>query len=268
MSNFSGELDANTNFSSFIAPTLDELLDSLGFRQWLTVVASFVLPGISLFGIACCSLSACIFFQRKFADPIFFYYRLLCLTNVIHLALGIPYGLLLAPRYFPEVNTYLSTIYLMFYENAAVLLFHFEDTLQMAILLTRMKILSPYVNRHFTLKPKFVSLVFFLVCLGINFPFVFAFKVHSSGTYSYNDSNNSKQTSTFYSVVPSDFSSTPFGQILYGLTTFFLNIFVTLVAGLCLNIVSVYQFKSYIRGKKKRNQWKLLEESHLLVTNK
>ena len=100
MSN-SSQPDVNSTFSSFLIPTLDELLDSLGYRQWLTVVTSLVLPSISLFGIVCCSLSAWIFFQRTFADPIFFYYRLLCLSNVLHLTLGIPYGLFLTPRYFP-----------------------------------------------------------------------------------------------------------------------------------------------------------------------
>jgi len=178
MSNSSGLLLLNSsNFSSNNwIPSFDELLATLGFSQWLTVASSFVLPSISLIGIILCSLSAYIFFQRKFVDPVFFYYRLLCLINVLHLTLGIPYGLVLTPRYFPEVNTYLSSIYNIFYGVATVILFHFEDTVQMDILLTRMKIFSPYVNRHFTLKPKFVSLIFFLVCLGINLPFFLRLK--------------------------------------------------------------------------------------------
>jgi hypothetical protein len=247
MSN-SSQLDANS-------PSFDELLDSLGIRQWSTVVSTFVLPSISFVGLMCCSLSAYIFFQRKFVEPVFFYYRLLCLCYVLHLTLGIPYGLLFNPRYFPQIDTYFSTIYLMFYTFATILLFHFEDTLQMAILLTRMKIFSPFVNRHFTLKPKIISLIFFLVCFGINLPFVFAFKLRSKGTYTYYDRNSKQQkTNTFYSAVASEFSTTPIGQILIGLTSFFLNLFLTLVVGLCLNIASVYQYKLYLKEKKKRDE--------------
>jgi hypothetical protein len=255
MSN-SSEFDANSNFSSALTPSFDELLDSLGIDQWSTVVTSFVLPSISLLGIILCSLSAYIFFQRKFVDPVFFYYRLLCLTNVLHLTLGILYGLLRTPRYFPEMNTYFSSIYIIFYNVTTALLFHFEDTLQMAILLTRMKIFSPFVNEHFTLKPKFLSLIFFLACLCIDLPLIFAFKVHSKGTFTYYERNSKQQkmNNEFYSVVPSEFSSTPVGQILYGFTIFFLNLFLTLVADLCLNIVSVYQYKSYLREKKKRDE--------------
>jgi hypothetical protein len=176
MSN-SSEIVANSTFSSvLIIPTLDELLDSFGFRQWFTVVTSFVLPSVSLLGTVLCSLSVYIYFQRKFVDPVFFYYRLLCLSYVVHLALGIPYGLLLTPRYFPQVNTYLSTVYFMFYANATVILFNYEDTLQMAIVLTRMKIFSPFVSRYFTLEPKYVSLIFFIVCFGHKFTICFCVK--------------------------------------------------------------------------------------------
>jgi hypothetical protein len=255
MSNLSG-IDDNSTFSSSLIPTLDELLDSLGFGQWSTVTFSFVLPSINFLGIIFCSLSAYIFFQRKFVDPIFFYYRLLCLSNVFHLTLGIPYGVLFAPRYFPQVDTYFSTIYLMFYVYTSLLLFHFEDVIQMAILLTRMKIFSPFVNKYFKLlKPKLVSLIFFLVCLCINLPNFFALTITSNGTYSYYDQNSKqKKVSTFYSVVSSEFSLSPMGKILYGLTAFFLNLFLTLVVGLILNVLSVYQYKSYLKERKKRDE--------------
>ena len=246
----------NSNFSSYSLPSFDELLATLGFNQWLTVVSSFVLPSISLIGIILCSLSAYIFFQRKFVDPVFYYYRLLCLCYVLHLTIGIPYGIFYSPKYFLQIiDTYSTSNYILFYAGLSGLLYHFEDTLHMAILLTRMKIFSPFVNKHFTLKPKTISLTFLLMCLCINLPFVFALKIRFNGTYSfYNTNSNQPKTNTFYSVVTSDFSSSPIGQILYGLTSFFLNLFLTLVVGLCLNIVSVYQYKSYLREKKKRDE--------------
>ena len=49
-----------------------------------------------------------------------------------------------------------------------------------------------------------------------------------------------------------DFSSTPFGQLLLAFTSFLLNLLLTLVVGVILNIVSVSQYKSYLREEKKQ----------------
>ncbi len=93
------------------------------------------MPSVSLLWIILCSISAFVFFQPKFLDPSFFYYRLLYLFYIIHLLIGIPYGLLFSPRYFPQINTYLSSTYNMYYIVVTAFLYHFEDTLQMAILI-------------------------------------------------------------------------------------------------------------------------------------
>ena len=147
-------------------PSLDQLLDALGFDLWKSIIATFIIPTTSFLGIIFCSLSAWIFTNKKFHDPVFFYYRLLCIVYIIHLIHNIPRGLLDSPRYFPQMNTYLSSIYLIYCTNVSSFLFHFEETLQMAILLTRMKIYNSFVNRHFSAKPlghffSFFSYLFF-----------------------------------------------------------------------------------------------------------
>jgi hypothetical protein len=58
------QLDANSNFSSFLTPSFDELLNSLGIFHWSAVIYSFALPSISCLGLIGCSLSAYIFFQQ------------------------------------------------------------------------------------------------------------------------------------------------------------------------------------------------------------
>ncbi len=120
--------------------SLDSLLDSLGFDEWKTVTVSIVLPIINVLGIVFCSLSAFIFFRRVFIDPIFVYYRLLCILYVVHLLLNIPVCIIFSPRYLPDMKTYLSTMYQIFHAILVHFLQHFEGTLQMAILLTRMKL--------------------------------------------------------------------------------------------------------------------------------
>ena len=51
-------------------PSIDLLLDQLGFTEWDLITSTFVLPAISLIGILLCSLSAWILFKEKFKDPV------------------------------------------------------------------------------------------------------------------------------------------------------------------------------------------------------
>jgi hypothetical protein len=164
-------------------PSLDQLLNSLGYDLSKTIIASFVVPSISLLGICLCSLSAWIFFHKNFKDPVFFYYRLLCIVYIIHLVHNIPFGIFFIPRYFPNINTYYTSFFFIYFNFVSGLFFHFEETLQMAILLTRMKIYNSFVKKHFSSKPWVISLAFFLTCLFINIFNLFSLKPKSFGTF-------------------------------------------------------------------------------------
>ena len=117
----------------------------------------------------------------------------------------------------------------------------------LAILLTRMKIFNSFVRKHFTQKPQLIASSLFLTCLFIDSPVAFALKISS---YHYYTDNKQENVNTFYIMTASDFSSTPYGQLLLAFTSFFLNLLLTLVVGVIMNIVSVCQYKSYLRGKK------------------
>ena len=244
---------SNSSFKSenaTLVMSLDELLESLGYTQWITVTSTFVMPLICLIGLVLCSMSAFLFFhfRSKFKEPMFFYYRLLCVIYLIQLVHCIPFGLLSSNRYFRDLDTYLCATYLFYYTIVNLIFFHFEETLQMGILLDRMKIFSPFVRRHFPLSPTINSLVFFAISFLINFPLSFGLNNNSFVSYSYFDSmRNQTVYGKFYQVTSSAFSLTPFGQILLAFTGFFLNLFVTLVVGVSLNVISVCQYKSYIR---------------------
>ena len=129
--------------------SLNEFLDQLGFETWRTIINTFILPPINLIGIIFCSFSLWIFFRSSFSDPIFFYYKLLCFINILHLLHNIPYGILVSPFYFRWVDTYAVCVYRV-YAFMSTFLFHFEDLLQMAILLDRIKIFSPFLISHLT----------------------------------------------------------------------------------------------------------------------
>jgi hypothetical protein len=253
----SNQSEINSSFTLVAeTPTLNQLLDSLGFDQWKTIISSFVLPAISFLGLILCSISAWIFYHKKFKDPVFYYYRLLCLVYIIHLMHNIPRGILFSPRYLPNINTYLSSIYLMYYASMSYFLFHFEETLQIAILLTRMKIYNSFVRKHFSSKPWIICLCFFLTCLFIDAPLPFAFKVDSIGTYYvYDESlNGTKQNRTLYFFIVSDFSTTLYGRVILAFTGPFLNLFLSIVIGIILNIVSVCLYRSYVRERRKRDE--------------
>jgi hypothetical protein len=246
----------SSNLSSSIqdTPSLDQLLGKLGFIEWGIVTTTLALPSISLVGIVLCALSAWIFFQSKFKDPVFFYYRLLCIVYIIHLAHNIPRGLLFTPRYYPQINTYFTSIYLIYFSSITTFLFHFEETLQIGILLMRMKIFIPFVKKHFLASPKIVSLAFFLTCLCIDAPLAFVLKIEKFGTYYYFDSNNGeKKFAEFYYFVNSDFSASIFGKILLVVSYFFLNLFLSVIVGVTLNVVSLLKYKSYVREKRRQD---------------
>jgi len=202
-------------------------------------------------------LSAFIILRHKFIDTIFFYYLLLSIVYIIHLAHNIPAGLFFSPRYFPQINTYWSSSYLIYYLTVSIFLFHFEDVLQMAILLTRMKLFNLFVDKHFKFSPRQVSLTLFLTCFCINFPLLFGFKINSFDVYF--DSTHQKNV-TFYYFDSSDLSSTLFGQILFGCTALFLNLILSAIVGIGLNIFALLKYKAHTR-KKTREVCRLIQSS-------
>ena len=114
----------------------------------------------------------------------------------------------------------------------------------MGILLMRMKIYMPFVKKHFLASPKILSLAFFLTCLCIDAPLAFVLKIDQLGTYFYFDSNNSeKKFATFYFFVNSDFSESLYGKFLLAVSYIFLNIILSIIVGVTLNVVSLFKYK-------------------------
>ena len=244
-------MNFSKNSTSTKVTSLHVLLDSLGFNSWISVTASFIMPFLGLLGILFCSLSAFIFFRPRFINPIYVYYRVLCLIYIIQLIHGIPLGPILTPRYIPSLNTYLSSFYLIYYSFITHFLFLFADLIQMAILLERLRKSSSFMMRYFKcLNPRFISLIIFFTSFCIGLPQLFAFKIISFGTF-YDADTDYKQTNTFYYMTSSDFSSNLVGKILLGFTQLFLNQFLTLTLSITLNVYSVLKFKSYLRQRRR-----------------
>ena len=256
INSLSEDIFLNDSTPNVSLKSLDEMLDSIGLAPWMSKVTTVSLPIINILGVVGCSLSAWVFFRKEFVDSIFFYHRLLCLVNIVSLVHNIPACILFSPRYFPSANTWAIAMFKAYYAFATIFLFHYCEILQMGILLARMKIYSPFVKKHFKASPPFVSLVFFLLCLIIDFPLAFAFKVIYYGDYYYylNSDINQKSIATFFYYGASDFSETKFGKILLGIFGLALNMFGSLVAGVTLNIVSYLKYKQYILDRERKDE--------------
>ena len=157
----------NDTVSSSLPP-LNVLLAELGFQSWQATIMTFILPPINLLGAVFCSFSLWIFFRSTFSDPIYFYYKLLCFVDFLNSLHNISYGVSLWPLYFPGLNTYVISVFKIYHSFLALLFFHFEDVLQMAILLHKMKLFSPFVKKHFRSSPQFISFCFFVTCFLID----------------------------------------------------------------------------------------------------
>jgi len=241
----------NDTKAAAILPPLNVLLAELGFQTWQAEIMTFILPSLNLLGALLCSFSLWIFFRSAFSDPIYFYYKLLCFINTLNLLHNISYGVSIWPFYLPWINSYVISVFKIYHSFLLALFIRFEEVLTMAILLHKMKLFSPFVRKHFSKSPQFVSLSLFLTCLFINVPLLFAFDVVSYGDYSYLDSSGVKQTGSFYYIISSEFSRTTFGRILLGLTVFFLNFFLCLIIGITLNISSYIAYKSHVRKRQR-----------------
>jgi hypothetical protein len=251
MAKFEDSKIQSENFTLSPFPSIDSLLDSFGLDPMVTIFIAYFLTFINVLGTGFCVVSAWIFFKRhRFVDPVFFYYRLLCLAYIIHLVHNIPLGVLFSSRYFPSINTYLTSIFQVYYSSVLNLLYHYEDTLQMAILLTKMKHFIPFLKRYFTASPRIVSLALFVTCFCIDFPSIFSLKVVSIGTYYYTDTNGKEQIAKYYRNTTSDFGLTLAGRILFTFLAFFLNLILSLFFGVTLNIIAYVKYKAYCRRKR------------------
>ena len=123
------------------------------------------------------------------------------------------------------MNTYASSVYMIYYGFMTNLLYHYEDVLQIGILLTRMKILSPFLQKYFTLTLHYVSLLFFLVFFLIDMSVLFAFKIGSFGSYVLNFLKDNDKIVTFYYFTSSEFSLSPHGKLIMGVNIFSLVYF-------------------------------------------
>jgi len=236
-----------SNQSSTIYP-LDDLLYSLGFLPISIYICEIILPIVAFIGCILCTLSLWIFFNRKFTATIYWYFRVVTIANLIQLAFAIPYGICFTPKYFPSMNSYSCAIVQCAYIPFGNFTSHFVAILEIAILLERIKIMNPFVKKHFTISPKKMILVTFFACLLFNSIYALAVIPETGGDFFYFDSDGNKRVNTFWFVSTSPLAQSTIGSIVM-IVVFFIKDVLTLITTLILNIISWFELKNYIKKR-------------------
>jgi hypothetical protein len=91
---------------------------------------------------------------------------------------------------------------------------------------------------------------------------IFSLQIDSFGTYYFVDANGSRKLNTFYYFTLSGLVKTLFGQIILSFCFFFLNVTLSIVVGVTLNVVSLIKYKSYIRNRRHKNETSLNNVAH------
>jgi hypothetical protein len=252
-----------SNESSMIYP-LDDLLFSFGYWPISVQTYGIIIPMIALIGCILCALSLWIFYKKKFSAPIYWYFRVINITNIIQLAFAIPFGICFSPKYIPSMDSYACAIVQCAYLPFLAFTSHFVAILEIAILFERIKIMNPFVKKHFTISPKKMILITFFPCASLISVYTFLYVPYFGGDFFYFDSNGIKRVNTFWFVSTSTLVQSFIGSILM-IALLFIKDILTFLTTLILNIVSLIEFKNYIRNvqneiqnSKKKNHIKLI----------
>jgi len=239
----------DSNDSLTMLPLLDDLLGSFGFIPIVVYNYGIIMPMIAFFGLILCTLSLWIFFKKKFSASIYWYFRVILISNIIQLAFAIPYGMCYTPTYFPTMDSYSCTIIACAYIAYSNFTSHFVAILEIVILLERIKIMNPFVKKKFNISPEKMNLIIFFPCLLFNSFHPLAFIPDVGGDFVYYDSNGVEKVNTYWFVNSSALAKTSFGLICL-IVFYFVRDVLTLITTLILNIFSLYEMSKYF---KKRN---------------
>ena len=156
------------NFSFRNFSNLNKFLIEFGFDEWKTLTASFFLP---IIGIRAWFLARWAFVSFFDANS-----KIQSFSIIVFFASStsfICYKTFHLDSYISNLNTYTCSIYLIYFGAMANFLYPYENTLQMAILLTRIKIFNSFVKKHFSASPRVFSITFFL---ALTFPLLLPLK--------------------------------------------------------------------------------------------
>ena len=243
-------LNKTYNISKQIYP-LDELLNSLGILPIDIYIYELVIPIIASIGIVLCITSTWIFSRKTFLtkSPINIYFRIISISYIIQLMFAVSYGLCFAPKYFPSMNSHSCSLVQCAYIPYSGFTSNFNAILDIAILFETIKVMNSLVKKHFTLKPKKMSLIAFLACALFNSIYGLVYVPFYGGDYYYYyDQNNTLRMNSLWYVSSSNIATSRVGSILILVFYLVRDILLTIVT-IGSNIYSIYQMRAYFNSR-------------------
>ena len=232
--------------------TIDEILAENFFAPIVPILYQFVLAPIAILGFLFCTITALVFFKKRFNTPDYFYFRVLSVFNLIIMLLSVPYSFCYTPKYFLHMDNYKASLYQCFYLSSTFLIYHYVNVVGALILIERIKIFSPFLKTKFTISPKKICLLSFIACFLIDFFFVFFYVPFFGGDYFYFDiGSNSLKSNSFYYVFSSNIARSRVGSV-FNLIMFINKNFILMLAVVVLNIISVVKIQLYLHARNKK----------------
>ena len=120
----------------------------------------------------------------------------------------------LAPKYFPQMNTFACAIVTSVYLPYVHFNFHFIGVLEINILLERIKLFDPFVQRYFKTSCKKMAILSLLISILVNVLFTIVNEPAFVGNYYYDSGNGVLKLNQLYLVKPSALSESKIGFIV------------------------------------------------------
>ena len=239
-------LENDTENASDLVYPLDELFDSLGFLPIDIYIYQIIIPIIGFIAILLSLISAWIFFKKKFKIAAYDYLRVITISHIIQLMFAIPYGTCFTPYYFPSMDSYACAIVQSVYIPYSLFVAHYIAILEIGVLFETIKIMNPFVKKHFTIKPKKMIVITIVLCLFFNSVSALVYVPFYGGDFFYYNKSGSLRTNSFWYVSVSSLASSFIGEIVL-VVFYFVRDILTSITTIILNIVAMSEMREYFK---------------------
>ena len=197
-----------------------------------------------------------IYFKKEFNLPMFFYFKVLSICNLIQNLTGIPYCICSSYRIIIEEMERTCATYVTAFIAFGSLLTYYESVLEIAILLDRLKTFNKTVKKYLKLTPQKFSLILFVICLLINIFYMLVYTPEEFVWYNYK-ADGTLEKKNVWLPLPSNFASSNIGRI-FTIITYIVREFFTIIFTLGLSLFLLNYMRTYFKNKSKMSKMPVL----------
>jgi len=239
----------NENQDVYVYSSLEAALDDnfSWFGEYFWVCAFFP---ISVIGFFLNLLSFIIFCKKEFNIKLYTYFRVLTFTSIIIMLVALPYPFSMSKRLGFINNFAYQAWQCYFYIPIVNTLFYYANVIEIIIQIDRLATFKLKLKAIYAkIKPHFLCIISFCICLIINFPYFFVFEPVEI-SLNYFGPNNTINSYKLYDTDTSKFAVSTAGQILT-YSIYFIRDFVVLVLTIILNTLNLFYLKKHFQKKSK-----------------